>query len=230
MDKKKLIFFVATCVIAAAAGGMLMGKFGIIMGAAIGLFIPGMMAKLTAENRKTKFNNQIIDAIMLIASCLKAGLSLTQAIEVLCQEMPSPIADEFKIVLKSLRIGVSLEDSLVDLAKRMPSEELKFVNSAILVARDTGGDLPTVLMKLINTLRDRARLRENIQTYTIQGKVQGIIMGIIPFAFVMIVLAQNPNHFDIMLQSNIGRFLIALCVVLQVAAIWVIMIMSKIEI
>jgi tight adherence protein B len=230
MDNKKLIMFASTCIGAAVLGGIMMGKFGAIGGAAIGLFVPGFMSKYALEARRTKFNNQLVDAVTLLVSCLRAGLSLNQAIEILCQEMPAPLADEFKIVLKSIRIGVPLEEAFVELSSRVPLEELKFVISAVLVARETGGDLPSVLMKLVDTLRDRARLRENIATYTIQGKIQGFIMGFIPVGFVIMVLQQNPHHFDVMWEKDIGRLLMISSVVLTVLAWALVWKISKVEI
>jgi len=230
MNNKKLMMFASTCVAAAVLGGIMMGKFGAIGGAVIGLFVPGFMTKYLYDARLNRFNSQLVDAVTLMTSCLRAGLSLNQAIEVLCQEMPSPFADEFKLVLKSIRIGVPIEEAFVELSKRMPLEELKFVISAILVARETGGDLPSVLMKLVDTLRDRARLRENIATYTVQGKIQGIIMGCIPIIFVVMVLQQDPHHFDIMWQKEVGRLLMIASGVLTVLAWIMVFKMSKVEV
>lgn len=227
---KKLLNLLGFSLGAAAVGFILMKGFGAIAGAFIGLLIPAFLVKFTEDARRDKFSNQLIDAVLLISSCLKAGLSFNQAIEVLCQEMDDPIAGEFQVVLKAIRIGVPLEDAFSDLTKRMPIEELKFLISAILVSRETGGDLPSVLLKLVDTLRDRFRLKENIRTYTIQGKLQGVIMCAIPVVFVMVVNGQNPHHFDIMLNSATGKFLLALCVVLQILAVFFIIKFSKVEI
>jgi tight adherence protein B len=227
---KKLLNLIIFSAGSAAIGFILMKSFGAIAGAIVGLFVPAYLVKYHEDARQDKFSNQLIDAVLLISSCLRAGLSFNQAIEVLCQEMPDPIAGEFAIVLKSIRIGVPLDDAFADLTKRMPVEELKFLISAILVARETGGDLPSVLIKLVDTLRDRYKLKENIKTYTIQGKVQGFIMGAIPVVFYFVVKAQNPHHFDIMLSSATGKFLLALCVLFQVLAIVFIIKVSKVEI
>lgn len=200
------------------------------VGAVVGFMIPAFIKRFKEAKRKDMFFKQLLDGILLMVSCLKAGLSFVQAIEVLVEEMPDPISEEFKIVLKGMRIGASLEDVFEELYTRMPGEELKLMFSSILVARQTGGDLPKVLTKLVDTLRDRNKLKENIATYTIQGRLQAVIMGCIPVVFVVVVLKQDPKHFDIMFASDLGRVLLLIAVVLQIVAVIVITKVSKIRI
>lgn len=200
------------------------------VGAVVGVIIPGILAKIKASKRRQAFSNQLIDAILLIVSCIKAGLSFMQAVEVLVKEMPAPVSEEFESILKALKIGVSLEDAFAEMHERMPSEELKMIFSAILVARQTGGDLPRVLTKLVDTLRDRNKLKENIATYTIQGRLQGVIMGAIPVVFVFVVLQQDPHHFDIMFQQDAGRIMLLVAVVLQILAVIFLVKVSQVRI
>lgn len=220
MNKEKLIRYGATMVVMAVAAFVLGGSiYWAPVGLVAGFLVPGILEKMRIANRNKKFFTQLMDGILLLVSCLKAGLSFTQAIEVLVEEMPDPISEEFQSVLKGLRIGITLEDAFEELYKRMPGEELKLVFSAILVARETGGDLPGVLTKLVDTLRDRNKLKENIATYTIQGRLQAVIMGCIPIVFVAVVLKQDPNHFDIMLENDLGRLMLLIAAVFQVLAI-----------
>jgi tight adherence protein B len=219
-----------TVIFAAAGYVVFNGPAGLVIGAVAGLLFPAIKRRLDKAARLRKFHAQLIDGIALLTSCLKAGLSFTQAIEVLVQEMPDPIAEEFGVVLKSLRIGVPLNEALEQLYRRVPCEELTLLFSSILVARETGGDLPYVLSRLIDTLRDRNRLKENISTYTIQGRIQGVIMGGIPLVFCYVVLQQDKHHFDIMFQSEVGRLLIVVAFVLQIAAIFFIIKCSEVKI
>ena len=96
----------------------------------------------------------------------------------------------------------------------MGIEELNLVVSSILVARETGGDLTKVFSRLVTTIRDNRKLKDNIKTLTLQGRLQAVIMSFLPFLFVAWVLTVDKNHFDIMLQSDIGRFLLILAVIL----------------
>jgi len=144
--------------------------------------------------------------------------------------MPPPVSDEFSLVLREVEMGVSLDEALEHLDKRLNIEELKFVISAVLIAREIGGDLPSVLNKLMYTLRDRLRLKENIKTYTMQGSAQGYLISAIPIVFLFIVLRQNPHHFDIMFSSEIGKILLGAGVLLNTIGIFLIVKISKIKI
>lgn len=229
-DKKIQIKLIAMAG-AGIAGFIMSGHIiAIPVGAALGFYVPMLIERIQYSIRMKKFCSQIPDAIMLITSCLKAGLSLNQSMEVLVQEMPDPISTEFQHVTRSLRVGVSLEEAFITMGEKMNQEELNFVFSAVLIARETGGDLPNVLTKLVDTLRDRRKLKESIDTFTIQGRAQAFIMGLIPPAFVFMSLQQDPHHFDIMLATETGRLMIAAAIVLQIVAVFFIIKVSQIKI
>ncbi|MFH1128309.1 MAG: type II secretion system F family protein [Candidatus Omnitrophota bacterium] len=201
-----------------------------IIGVGLGLFIPTLMLNLRNSRRRKKFNNQILDAIMILSSSLKGGLSLLQSLEVLIEEMPAPMSQEIGLVIRENRMGISLEESLRRLDKRMRMEELSLVINSILVARETGGDLTKVFSRLSTTIRDNRKLKENIKTLTMQGKLQGLVMSVLPILFVLWVLSVNKHHFDGMMQSDFGRFLLILAVVLQAVGMFLIRKFSEIKI
>lgn len=193
--------------------------FALIAGA-IGFILPAFIIKLMEQKRKNKFQNQLVDGLMVISSSLKGGVSLLQAIEVLVEEMPPPISQEFGLILRENKMGLSLEDSLRRLNERMNLEELGLMINSVLVARETGGDLTKVFSRLSITIRDNRKLKENIKTLTLQGRLQGIIMSALPFVFVWWVISFNRQHFDIMLNSEQGRVLLLIAIVLQVLGIY----------
>jgi tight adherence protein B len=199
-------------------------------GALIGLFIPTLILRLRTMRRRQKFSQQILDAIMILSSSLKGGLSLLQALEVLVEEMPPPISQEIGLVVRENRMGISLEESLKRLGKRMNMEELNLVINSVLVARETGGDLTKVFSRLTITIRDNRKLQENIKTLTLQGKLQGLVMSILPVIFVLWVLNFNRHHFDNMMQNETGRTLLIVAAVLQVVGVFLIRKFSEIKI
>jgi len=202
----------------------------IFIGAVLGLFIPNLILKLRDAQYKQKFNQQILDAIMILSSCMKSGLSFLQALEVLTEEMSPPMSWEIGIVIRENKMGMTLEESLKHLNEKMQMEELTLLINSILVARETGGDLTKVLSRLSTTIRDNRKLKESIKTLTLQGRLQGIIMSALPFLFVWWVLTFNRSHFDIMFQSQIGRMLLFLAVFLQVVGMILIKKFSTINI
>lgn len=186
------------------------------LGFAVGIAIPNFMIKMRVAKRKAQFGDQLLDAINLISSSLKGGLSLLQAIEVVVEEMPPPVSQELGLVVRENKMGVAFEESLDNLKKRMDIEELGLIVNSILVARETGGDLTKVLSRLSTTIRDNRKLKENIKTLTLQGRMQGAIMSFLPILFVIWVVSVNKGHFDVMFQNDLGRMLLVIAVVLQV--------------
>lgn len=186
-----------------------------VLGAGFGLFVPNLMVQMQERNRRSKFNSQILDSIMILSSSLKGGLSLLQSLEVLVEEMPAPMSQEMGLVVRENKMGVTLEESLKHLMERMKMEELGLVVNSILVARETGGDLTKVLSRLSTTIRDNRKLKDSIKTLTMQGRMQGIIMSFLPFLFIWWVLSFNKGHFDIMLKSELGRMLLFIAAILQ---------------
>ncbi len=201
-----------------------------ILGLIVGFILPNLVLTNLEARRKAAFENQMIDSIMILSSSLKSGLSLLQSLEVIAEEMPAPISQEFGLVVRENRMGITLEQSLLDLNKRMKIEELFLMVNSILVARETGGDLTKVLSRLVTTIRDNRKLKDSIKTLTLQGRLQGVIMSVLPFAFVAWVIAFNRHHFDIMFQSNEGRMLLILAVVLQAIGLVLIYMFSRIRI
>jgi tight adherence protein B len=145
---------------------------------------------------------------MIFSSSLKGGLSFIQALEIVCEEMPAPISQELGLVLKENRLGVALEESLSGLRKRMPLEEVNLLVSSILVAKETGGELTKVFSRLVETIRNNLKLKEKINTLTLQGRLQGIIMSSLPIIFAFFIYKQDPHHFDIMWESQLGKQLL----------------------
>ena len=222
-EKKRMVVLYFAPLIFAGIGFLLSRHIaGIIIGFLIGLSFPDIMAKITKMRRMQTIQGQLVDTAVMLSSSLKAGLSFLQAIEVVGEEMPPPISHEFKLVLKENKLGVSLEESLRSLRKRIPLEEMNLMISSILIARESGGELPKVLMRLTTTIRDNLKLKEKVATLTLQGKLQGLIMMFLPFIFAYFVYKQNPGHFDIMFETPVGKTLIIVAVSLQIIGMFLI--------
>ena len=190
---------------------------GFFVGLVVGIILPRMYANSLISSKKSKFNDQLINAIMIMSSSFRGGLSLVQAIEAVVEEMPEPIKSEFGVVLGENKMGVTLDDGLNRLYKRMPSIELQQIITSILLARETGGNLPVIFSRIVMTIRERKKTEQNLKTLTIQGKIQAVVMSLLPIFFVIGVSANNPKFFDIMLNSDQGRNMLMIA-----AALWVV--------
>ncbi|MCA9398283.1 MAG: type II secretion system F family protein [Candidatus Omnitrophica bacterium] len=213
-------FFVLAPVIFAGAFYLLapeeMRVFGAIIGLVVGFAFPGYWIKTLRRKMQNKFEDQLIDALMIMSSSFRGGLSLIQAIEAVVDEMPDPINREFGIVLGENKMGVSLEEALNHLYNRMPSTALQQMNTSILLARETGGNLPQIFSRIVTNIREMKKIKQNLDTLTIQGKIQGVVMTMLPIAFVSIVFSSNRRIFDNMLNSEMGRMLLIAAAVLWV--------------
>lgn len=198
--------------------------------ALISLSIPTFILKFRNSKRKKKFNGQILNMIMMLSSSLKGGLSLLQSLEVVVEEMPPPMSQEIGLLIRENKMGITLEESLRRLDKRMSMEDLTLVVNSILVARETGGDLTKVFSRIVVTIRDNRKLKESIQTLTMQGRLQGLILSILPIVFIFWVLNFNKHYFDGMLQSDMGRALLITAGILQIVGVVLIRIFSKVKV
>ena len=224
------LYFILPIILGVAGYFFTRSSIAVLVGVTIGVVIPNFILKMRFARRKQKFNNQILDTINMLSSCLKGGLSLLQGFEVLVEEMPAPMNQEIGLVVRENKMGVPLEESLVRLNKRMDLEELNLVVNALLISRETGGELTKVFSRLSTTIRDNRKLKDSIKTLTLQGRMQGAIMSFLPILFVLWVLSVNKHHFDIMMQNEIGRGLLILAVVLQVVGMFLIRKFSTIKI
>lgn len=187
--------------------------FGVIFGVVVGLVFPGIYVQALTKRTKEQFNNQLIDALMIMSSSFRGGLSLVQALEAVVDEMPDPINKEFGIVLGENKMGVSLEEALNHLYTRMASPALQQMITAILLARETGGNLPVIFNRIVNNIRESKKIQQNLDTLTIQGKIQGVVMSILPVAFAFLLYSSNRRVFDNMLVSELGRTLLIYAVI-----------------
>src|SRR3989338_2605658 len=188
--------------------------FGIIIGFIFGFIFPSIYTQQQGNQRQNKFGDQLLDALMIMSSSFRGGLSLIQAMEAVVEEMPDPINYEFGTVLGENKMGVSLEDAMNHLYNRMPSPGLQQMITAILLARETGGNLPAIFLLIVSLILVRKKIQQNLDTLTLQGKLQGAVMSLLPFGFASVVQGSNPHFFDSMFYSDMGKSILMLCFVL----------------
>jgi len=231
--KKQTVILYALAPFFLAAAGFIFapGEFrfvGVAIGAVLGFIVPSIYIRFLSAQRKRKFYAQLIDALLMMNSALKGGLSLLQAMEVVADEMPEPISQEFAILIGENKMGVSLELSFDRLYSRMGTPALQQFISAILLARETGGNLPVIFNRIIQTIRENRKIEQNIETLTVQGKIQGFVMSLLPVAFAFFVYSSNPHYFDAMLESKLGQNLLVLAAGLEVVGAFLIIKFSTI--
>jgi len=210
---------------------MLSGDMRIsLVSGAVGLAIPIIVVRLIEKFRRRQFARQLPDAVMILCSSLKVGMSLQQSFEVLTEEMAHPISQEFGLVLRQLHMGFPLESALADLRKRMKVNDLDMVVSALLIARETGGDITDTLQKVVNTIQEREKLLGKLKALTAQAKLQSLIMCLLPFVFAAVVYQSDKKYFNVFFEDPFGRMLLMGAAVLMTIGIFFIFRLSKVDI
>ena len=209
---------------------ILHNPLGLAIGVGLGLVSPPIIIRKMSISRRHRFESQLVDALMLLVGSLKAGMSLNQAFEVLVEEMPAPISHEFALLIRENKMGVDLGDCLTHLKQRMPVEDLGLISTAIGIVRDTGGDLTDVLEKLVFTIREKKKLSDRVRALTVQGRLQGYIMMVLPIAFGAFIYFVSPSNFQIMLHDKLGQTLLTWAIISEGIGIILIKKFSRIEV
>lgn len=166
------------------------------------------MLKFQKSRRLKRFNMALPDAIDLISRALRAGHSMNSAIEIVAEQSPEPLAAEFATVFQQQKFGVQFRDALLQLGDRVPSKDLQFLVTAILVQKETGGDLTEVLDRTSLIIRDRVRIEGEIQTYTAQGRLTGWILGALPILMLGIINIITPGYSHVLFYDPTGQKLL----------------------
>jgi len=140
-----------------------------------------------------KFDEQLTDALGTMSNALRAGFSISQAFESVAESDMHPISDEFALLLQQMRVGVSFDDALASLDKRLGSDDLTLVVTAIDIARKTGGNLTEIFDSISDTIRARMRIERKVRTLTAQGRLQGIIVSLMPFFLCGVMTVMKPG-------------------------------------
>lgn len=223
-------FIVLSPILLGLAGLVFVGNLlGLIAGLVLGIILPQIIIQKYDQIRRSKFQQQLIDGLLILSSSLKSGLSLLQAFELLVEEMPLPLSQEFKLLLNEIKIGIPIEEALDRLNQRMYSEELNMLVSAILVGKETGGDLSRILEQIVTCIRQKNKVTQQLTNLTLQARWQGMIMMALPVVFAFGVVQMNPKYFNIMLSSETGRGLLIYVAVSQIVGMALIKKLSRLE-
>jgi tight adherence protein B len=164
-----------------------------IAGGILGFYLPNLVVSLKKAQRVAAFNDQILDCLIMLSNGLKAGYSLLQAMEMVSREAPPPMSTELRRVLKENSLGMNLEDALRALNSRVESEDWDLVTTVVLIQRQVGGNLAEILDKIGHTIRQRMRIKGDIQTKTAQAKISGLLVGALPFFIGGAIFILNPK-------------------------------------
>jgi tight adherence protein B len=218
-----LIIHVGIAVAAAVILALLTGfaVLATLLGLVFGLLGPYLYLSTKESRRKAAFAAALPGTLQLLAGSLAAGHSLPQAVDTVVRDSDGPMAVELNRALVESRLGVPVEDALDGVAQRMDSVDFHWVVMAIRIQREVGGNLAEVLSTVAATMRERERLRRQVQVLSAEGRLSAVILGALPIVFATYLVIVRPEYIGILLSSPLGIIMIVFAIVLMIAgAFW----------
>lgn len=188
----------------------------------LGLLSPLVYLRFKQKQKLSKFNNQIGDALVMVSNSLKAGYGFLQAIEMVAKEMAPPIKTEFARTIQEVNLGITTEEALVHLTERIPSSDLDLVVTAMLIQRQIGGNLSEILDNISQTIRERITIKSEVKALTAQGRLSGLIIGILPAGIGAFLLLVNPNYLMKLFTDPRGKMMLVYAAVAEIIAVLII--------
>ena len=218
-----LMFSVMAGILAGLAVSMLTVSLLAVAGAGLAaMVVPFLHVWWKRRERLNAFLEHLPDALELMSRSLSAGHAFSESLQMIASEMPEPIAGEFRKTYEEQNLGLSLKLSLDNLAERVPLLDLRLCIVAIMIQRETGGNLAEILEKVAMTIRERFRIMEDLRTLTTSSRLSSWILCGIPIFLAVAVTVMNPDYMSVLWSDPRGHKLVALAVVLQITGMLVI--------
>ncbi|HEV2141542.1 MAG TPA: type II secretion system F family protein [Candidatus Dormibacteraeota bacterium] len=176
----------------------------------LGYLLPGFYVRYRVGQRLRKFNGQLGDTLTLLSNALKAGYSFAQAIDTVAKNAVAPIGDEFARAVREMNLGGSPDEALGNITKRIASPDFDLVATAYSIHRTVGGNLAAILDNIAYTIRERVRIKGEIQTLTAQARASGTIITALPILLAAFMFFVTPTYFQPMFSSIVGWILIVI--------------------
>jgi tight adherence protein B len=177
--------------------------FLLLIGALFGFFLPRIWMGRRKSGRLKSFNKQLPDTITLIANALRAGSSFLQAVELVVRESRPPISTEFGRVIREVNLGLSFDVALENMVRRVRSDDLELMATAIAIQHTVGGNLAEILDSIAFTIRERVRIKGEIQTLTAQQRLSGYVVGFLPIALAGFLFVAAPQFMAPMFDDRV---------------------------
>ncbi len=198
-----------------------------LMGGGAALAVGGLLGALPLlyvwfmrKRRLGKFGNQLIQALDLMSQALRAGQSLPSGIQLVGEQIEEPLGPEFQRAFDEQNLGVALTDTMSDMADRVPNLDLRFLVTAIILQRQTGGDLAEILDKIAHLCRERQQIKGQIQALTGEGRMSGLVLLALPPGLLIMMLRINYDYIMLLFTDPLGQQMIAGGLIMQAFGAW----------
>jgi tight adherence protein B len=194
---------------------------GLVAGAVLA-FVPYWWVKGKKSKRMNQFSEQLPDALDLMTSALRAGLSFPAALQLVAQESPDPLAQEFAVTFDEQNLGLDIKEALINLTERVESVDLRFFVTAVIIQRETGGNLAEIMESIGRIIRERFKILGDVKARTAHGRLTGLILSVLPVALGMIIWFIAPDYMITFFRDPAGQAMLVCCAFLQLLGfLWI---------
>jgi tight adherence protein B len=184
-------------------------------GGVLGFFVPYAYASHRRSKRFQRFEEKFPEAIDTLARAVRAGHAFTTALEMIANEVSEPVAGEFRQLFEEQKFGLPVRDALLNLAERIPLVDVKFFVTAVMLQRETGGNLAEILDNLSYVIRERFKIQRQVRVHTAQGRLTMVLLMALPPTIVLVMLTLNPGFIQPLFTDPLGHALIVAGITLQ---------------
>jgi tight adherence protein B len=192
------------------------------VGAAIGFSLPFMVLRFKRTRRLRTFEEAFPEALDLISRALKAGHAFATGLKMVADEMAEPVGPEFRKTFDEQNFGLPLKDALENLTFRVPLLDMRFFATAVLIQRETGGNLSEILENLAHVVRERFKILRQVRVYTAHGRLTGYVLLALPAVLAVALSFINPEHMNMLFREKMGQMMLMVAIFMQfIGFIWI---------
>jgi tight adherence protein B len=201
-----------------------------IAAALVGVATPFLYLSHRRSKRLRRFEEQFPEALDLLSRAIRAGHAFQTAMGMVADELPEPVGPEFKTTFDQQNFGMPLKDALNQLAERVTLLDVRFFVTAVLIQRDTGGNLAEILDNLAHVVRERFKILRQVRVHTAHGRFTGYVLMALPAALAVVLMFLNPDHINLLFHEHMGQVMVATAIVMQTIGYFWIRQVIKIEV
>ena len=221
---------VASALLPAVALAVLVGPgFLALTGGLAGALLPFLVVHRRAHSRSAALNAQIVETLEIVASSLRSGFGFVQSVELAAREQRDPIATELTQCIREINLGASTDEALTRLVERAGDPDLELAVDAVVIQRRVGGDLSEVLGNIAHMIRERIRIRGEINTLTAQARMSSWIIGLLPAALAGAMALLQPEHMRLLIEHPVGRLMVGVAILMEAVGFILIRRIANIE-
>ena len=186
------------------------------------LLVPYLFLKLAEKDYYKKFNEQLPEALDLLARAVRSGSALSAGLAMIGEELEDPVSSEFAVTVDEINLGLTMSEAMENLCERVPIADLRFFSIAILVQKETGGNIGEILDNISRLIRERIQFKDHVAALTAEGRLSAIVLICLPIFMLIYMYLTNYDYLSLLWTEKIGHYMIFGAIIMQIIGSYVI--------